>query len=318
MSESDAEAAVPHLRPLGIGEILDVALKIVWRNAGTLVRIVFFVVFPVQVLTTLIEWSAVPSGFDKGTGTVSGRDAATLAAGIGVSVLMQILAVVLASAACYRAIGSAYLGERTRWVDSLRFALSRLHSILWVLLLTALAVGIGWIFCVVPGVILGVYFSLAVPVLLTERVKGRRALGRSRALVRRSWWRVFAVLLLGGILAWIVNLIVGGLVGAVTSFNTTPTDFVSAVGSVVSGTAGQLVSTPLIAAFVTVLYFDLRVRKEAFDLQLLAENIGVAPPPGWAPPADVRPPLPGGTIGVDQPPFWPPPPGWTPGSGDAS
>jgi hypothetical protein len=57
------------------------------------------------------------------------------------------------------------------------------------------------------------------------------------------------------------------------------------------------------------------VRKEAFDLQLLAQNIGVEPPPGWAPPTDVRPPTPGGTVGGEQPPFWPPPPGWKPGGG---
>src|SRR5204863_4830417 len=72
----------------------------------------------------------------------------------------------------------------------------------------------------------------------------------------------------------------------------------------VAGTAGALVSTPFSASYHTVLYFDLRVRKEAFDLQLLASRLGVEPPPGWEPPP-VTPPGP-----ASQPPYWPPPPGW--------
>ena len=79
----------------------------------------------------------------------------------------------------------------------------------------------------------------------------------------------------------------------------------------VAGTAGALVSTPFSAAYHTVLYFDLRVRKEAFDLQLLAQRIGVDPPAG----AHLGPAAPVDETGGDQPPFWPPPPGWKPQSG---
>ena len=68
---------------------------------------------------------------------------------------------------------------------------------------------------------------------------------------------------------------------------------------------------------MTVLYFDLRVRKEGFDLQLLAERIGLAPRPA----GEYRPP-PTATLGPapvfsgegEKPPFWPPPPGWKPAS----
>src|SRR5205823_8796338 len=47
-------ASAPQLRPLGIGEILDVSLKIVWRNAGTLIRVVIFVVLPVQIVSAVL------------------------------------------------------------------------------------------------------------------------------------------------------------------------------------------------------------------------------------------------------------------------
>jgi hypothetical protein len=63
-----------------------------------------------------------------------------------------------------------------------------------------------------------------------------------------------------------------------------------------------------------VLYFDLRVRKEGFELELLAQRVGIAPPEGTTfAPSPIPPPPP--VLGDDQPPFWPPPPGWRPGGG---
>ena len=52
----------PALRPLGIGEILDVGIKIYWRNAWTLFRIVLFVVLPTQIVVNLIQISSLPAG----------------------------------------------------------------------------------------------------------------------------------------------------------------------------------------------------------------------------------------------------------------
>jgi hypothetical protein len=300
------ETDAPHLRPLGIGEVLDVALKIVWRNAATLFKIVVFVVFPVQVISAIVQLSAIPDQDE----VVENTDIAALIGAFSVTGILGWVASTLAAGACFRAIASAYLGERTDWRPSLEFALRRLHSIVWVTLLAGLAAVLGLVACVIPGVYLWVVFSLAVPVLLTEDKRGTKALGRSRNLVRGYWWRVFAIVLLGTILAGILGAVVEGLVGAASGFDTTPTDATSAVLSVVAGTVSDVLTTPFIAAFVTVLYFDLRVRKEAFDLQLLAERIGVEPPAGGlGPRPDDRPQFADG----EQPPFWPPPPGWKPG-----
>src|SRR4051794_4374943 len=121
------------LRPLGIGEILDVAMKIVWRNAGTLVRAVVVVVLPIQVLSTVILLSALPDDVNATPGffntvtpesdtVLSGSDFAALAAGFGTTAVLGFLGGLLAAGACYRAIASAYLGDATGWRDSLRYA----------------------------------------------------------------------------------------------------------------------------------------------------------------------------------------------------
>ncbi len=87
-------------------------------------------------------------------------------------------------------------------------------------------------------------------------------------------------------------------------------------GNTIAGTLSRVVTTPFTAAFVTVLYFDLRVRKEAFDLQrCLASEAGRRVPRGMDPPTLGTGLLP--TYGtVASSPFWPPPPGWTPTPGE--
>jgi hypothetical protein len=318
-------ASAPQLRPLGIGEVLDVALKIVWRNAATLVRVVVFVVFPVQVLTGVLAASASPASLNSG-GTfgandrISSNDVKAVVAFAVVAGVLGFLSSTLASGACFRAVASAYLGERTGWRASLAYALRHLHSIIWVSVLGALVAGLGVILCIIPGVYLWVTFTVAIPVLLTEGVRGRHALGRSRALVRDYWWRTFAVVLLGTVLTSILGGAINGAIVGVTSIQSGDNSFAAVVLSILAGTVSSVLTTPIIAAFITVLYVDLRVRKEAFDLQLLAQRIGVEPPAGTAlAPAAPVDDAPGDVAPGEEPPFWPPPPGWKPrgGGGDS-
>ncbi len=312
------------LRPLGIGEVLDVALKIVWRNAGTLVRVVVFVVLPVQIVLALLALSVRPDSLSSGTSfTVQSQpgQAPVLTSsdvkafvGYGLAVVvLSLLSSTLASAACFRAIASAYLGEKTDWRSSLGYALRHLHSVILVTVLAALAAGFGALLCVLPGIYWGIAFSLAVPVLLTEGKRGRKALGRSKSLVKNYWWRVAGIVFLGYLLSAILSGAIQGAVVGLTSVGSGDSSFTGVVVSVVAGTGSKLVTTPFVAAFVIVVYFDLRVRKEAFDLQLLAERIGVEPPEG----ALLQQPAPVGPFELsgDQPPFWPPPPGWKPRGG---
>jgi hypothetical protein len=88
----------------------------------------------------------------------------------------------------------------------------------------------------------------------------------------------------------------------------------------VVGVASSVITTPFMAAVLVLIYFDLRVRKEGFDLEVLAQGVGgsvpaggwAVPPPsgGWPPPAAPWPP--------PQAPHPPPPPpspgGWPPPS----
>jgi hypothetical protein len=310
-------SAVPQLRPLGIGEILDVAIKITTRHWWTLARVVLVVVVPVQVLSALIDLSA-SEGLVTGDGVLEDDEVGPFVAAVASSVVLGLLAQTVATGACFKTVADAYLGRVPSWRRSLAETFRRLHSIVWVSILVYVLGFLGLLALIIPGIWLFISWTVAVPALLTEGVKGRRALGRSFRLVRGFWWRTFAIVLVSLILAGIVEAaITGALTGLVF---TSDSDLVAVVATGLASLLAGALTTPFVAAVTIVLYVDLRVRKEGFDLALLAARFGEpvgepaageslipAPPPPRAP---WQPRTAGG--GGSTPPYWPPPPGWRP------
>jgi hypothetical protein len=303
----------PRLRPLGIGEILDVAIKIYFRHAGTFLRIIVFVVLPAQALqaVVLVSAGAQQDNFSFNTSTNVGTvDTETFAAGYAIVLLVSLFSSAIANGACFKAVADAYLEGAPDWKSSLKYAARRLHSIIWISILGGILSLLGLIALLVGAVYLWVGFTVAVPVLLTEGVKGSKALRRSLHLIRGRWWPTFGLVLIGGILASVIGGIVGGLAQAFSLTAGGDQSVAEIVVLTVSGTVAAMVTTPFKAAFTTVLYFDLRVRKEGFDLQLLAKQLGIDVREGVT---GLLPPPPGPPAGGEQPPYWPPPPGWKPG-----
>jgi hypothetical protein len=312
--------SVTQLRPLGVGEILDVAITIYRRNFRTLLTLVFVVVAPFEIVSALIQASALPSDSfltETTPGTVEiDHDFWVGIAGFAAAGVLSFIAGLVATGACFKAIADGYLGEKAEWRPALGYAARRLHSILWVTFLGTFLAALASILLVIPGIYLYIAFAVAIPVLLTEGRKGRHALGRSRQLVKGRWWGTFGVVVLGGILVSIVQGALVGLAAVVTTVDTANPTLPSFLANTTASVLASALATPLSAAFVTVLYFDLRVRKEAFDLQLLAEQIGVEPGEGASPAArfEQQAPRREDFDADDQPPYWPPPPGWKPRS----
>ncbi len=315
-----AQASAPQLRPLGIGEILDVGIKIYLRNALTLFKIVVFVVLPAQILVNVVEISSLPNGFTEGSGspfggsisgegTVTRHDLEVFLVGYIAAFVIQVVAARFAQAGCFRAVADAYLGEEVKWRSSLGFALRRLPAILWLSLLSFVFILLGSAFCLIPGIYLYVAFTVAVPVLLVEGAGSWSSLWRSRRLVEGRWWGTCGVAVVGYLLVTIVSAALTGLVVGVAFANPARNTVTGFVLNTLAATVGSMIATPAAAAFITVLYIDLRVRKEGFDLLLLARRLGVERAPDQELPSFIPEPPPTGI----QPPFWPPPPGWEPG-----
>src|SRR3954464_1014511 len=174
--------APPELRPLRVGEILDVSINIFTKNFLTFLKIVLVVVVPVQIITVLIQVSTVSDpdllpkfGSTNNGGTISHDDVPAYLGGQVVILVLTLILYAIATAACFKAVGDAYLGTRPDWRSSLRFAVRRFHSVLWVAVLVYVASTLGLIGLIVGGIWLWFSFVVAVPALLFEGLKGTKA-----------------------------------------------------------------------------------------------------------------------------------------------
>jgi len=313
----------PRLRPLSVGEILDVSIKVCLANWRTLLKTVLIVVVPLQILSTLLTADYTVSQVDfsatePATAEETFDELNQYIGGLVITTILQVAAILLASAACLRAIAQSYLGEQSDWRSSLAFALRRAGPLLWLGLLYGLGVVLGTVLLIVPGVWLFIAWAFAMPALLVENVRGPKALGRSFGLVKGRWWRTFGVILLGYLLAGITSSIVQAIF-YVGIFFDSGNDTLVLVLSALAGIVGLLITTPIQSALLAVIYFDLRVRKEGFDLELLARGIGGQAPADadadlWPAPAapytsDADAPWRVAPDGGAPPPAPPPPPG---------
>jgi hypothetical protein len=253
------------LRPLSVGEILDVAFGLYRRHFATLAVIVMICSGAPLLLNLFIQASGgyFANGF--------------------LSVAYLVLAVVLSSigtAATVFVVSESYLGRVIGPSDALRRAQPFVGRLIVYSILFALAVGLGFLLLVVPGVILVCGLILTTPVLVLEATPdATAAMGRSWALSKGARLRMFAICLVVAVLVY-VPMTALGVAAAIV---------LPKAGAGLSATSGAawlvvLALTSLVQMFVmpffycaiTVAYYDLRVRKEAFDLEVLATTLQAA------------------------------------------
>jgi hypothetical protein len=262
------------LQPLRIGESIDAAIKLYRSQAVALWKAVAIVIVPLQVVQVIVTRVSLPSDVfvhDGSLYTFSGNGTAGTGGTVALILVgfLGLLGSLLATGAVFKLLLDAYLGRTPDWRESLAFARPRVGGLLWLGILTVVIVVIGFVLIIVPGIWLLVSFAVAVPALMQEDVRGLAALRRSRMLVRGHWWLTFARVLVAIIIAVLALAVLGAILkGIVDGITTNVTLFLSINGLV--NAIATIVYTPFVAAVTTVIYIDLRVRKEALDLELLA------------------------------------------------
>jgi hypothetical protein len=270
------------LRPLGLGEILDDIFRVYRRHFGLLCGIALALSLPTFVVQ-LLNGSPDQYGF---VATILGSIAnpAALAGQrppsppnlglVGLTYLVIVVIVPFTMGAVTWAAIALVLGNPV----SVRSALLGVARRYWTLLgLALLYVVVSPLFLCLPVLVwLMVRWAVAVPAALAEGIGPVRALGRSWALTRGHWWRLFGILL-------IAYLLVAAVQGALGVFAFPLAIVVPFVPQVVRGaivlcvtTAAQVLVLPVLYLCLVLLYFDLRIRHEHFDLDQLARQAGAS------------------------------------------
>ncbi len=310
--------ATASLRPLSIGEILDAALKVVIRHWKPLMLAVIVPILPLTILSVLLTASLETdlSQFET-SGDPSDIEASFwVSAGLGS--LVSYLTTFIVQAVCFKAVADAWLGAEPSAGRSWRFALQRTFALLAMVSLMLVTFLLGLIACGIPTIWLSVMWSVATAALLFERLGPVKALGRSFALLKQRFWATLLLLIITTLLTFFVTAVVQGIPSGLTTVLAPDNEIATAVTDIIFGTIGSAMVLPISAAVFAILYFDQRVRKEGFDVQLLAEGLGAAYDPNAPIPAPLRPDPnaapPQGWAPQPPPGYWqpPPPPGWQP------
>lgn len=300
------------LRPLGLGELLDGGITLIRRYPRPTLGLAAGVSAVGTVLSVLVLLtSRVPSfsSFGAGARDFSSRSSfgsaftgvgpvlTKLVTGLAGLVLAGIIAAVVG-----KAVLGLLVGLREVWAQ----VRGRLVSLLGLVLLTALlvagvvgvGVGVAAVAIAVAGgagavlgvpvalaavgfaVYLYVGFALAPTVLILERAGIRESLRRSRLLVRRSWWRLFGILLLAGVITATVAAVVQLpflAVGAAITFTGGRSALALLIATQIGAGLAQVLVAPFTAGLRGLLYVDQRMRKEGLDLTLQARAMSREP-----------------------------------------
>lgn len=290
------------LRPLGLGELLDGAIKIVRRYPRPTLGLSAAIAVVVTLLNVLFVLLLDRGLVQNSDGSTSlSAVSATLGASLPGTVV-GFLANLVLTGALVAVVGKAVLGQPAPAAEVWAAVRPRLRSLLGLSLLTGFLVLLpivvgGGLLAVLggglggPGIAVGVplaligmgltvhlyvRLALAAPALVLEKAGVTTALRRSAVLVKGSWWRVFGVLLLASTIAAVLGAIIGlpvSIVAILMAGGRTASSWSLVAQHVGAGIVSVLVA-PFSAGVRALLYVDRRMRAEGLDLALQAAVSG--------------------------------------------
>jgi hypothetical protein len=306
------------LRPMSTGELLDRTFALYRKNFKLFVGIA--AVGPAAYLVfQLLTVSSV--GLPAATGRAGAFAGASFGIGMLAGVMIMLAGTAIAHAATVKAVAAVHLGLPITIGGAYKSLKGKLWRILGVFLcmillavLAAMVAGIaialvigiftalgfvgraqagrassivtfiiGFSTIIIIAVFIAVVwirYALAIAACVVENLGVIKSLKRSSALSKGNRFRVFVVYVVLFILALILNLALGGLAGGLSVLipNLVARLIVVYVASFVAGS----LTGPLVTIGIALVYYDERVRKEAFDLQWMMASLDAPASPAPA------------------------------------
>jgi hypothetical protein len=241
----------------GLGDILSAAFDVYKANAAKLIGIVAIVVVPLSLIGALLTKVAFKTNCSEvqgAFGNIKVCEPRSVAVVATVGVLGIALAFIMSfvvQAAIARAAGEATVGDPVDANESYRWGFRHLGNVLWISLLAGLAIFVGLLLFVIPGIIIAIFLTVVIPALLFENKRGTESLSRSWNLVKGHFWHVLGVVIVTGLITGIVSGIFNALGGSNWFLYW------------IMDSIARIITVPFSALVSVILYLDLRARSEA-------------------------------------------------------
>ncbi len=183
--------------------------------------------------------------------------------------LVDIVAGTFISGFMINVVSQKYLGKKVSAKHYIFKNFALLLPLLGLSLLVAILIGLSAILLIVPGIIVCVGLSLSTQAFVIERTSIIKSLKRSWGLLKTRKWLIFTQLLILKILLCIVLMAMMPLIVL----------FIPDSHSVIVIYAVSFLLEPIIPCVLVVIYFNLRIEKEGFNVEHLAGQFSLSHDP---------------------------------------
>lgn len=149
--------------------------------------------------------------------------------------------------------------------SAIAVGLRRLPAVILGCVINGLAITIGFILLIIPGVYLFGKMPLWMAAVFVEDVGAMEGLRRSWRLTRGRWWRGAVIITVAVIMIYVFALafgLVAGAIGALAHLGITGREVINQLFQV----ASNMIVLPMFASILIVMYHDFKLRDEGGDL----------------------------------------------------
>lgn len=276
------------LRPLSLGEILDRTFTLYRRNFLLFLGITAIphlltlgLSIAQVVFTTLPATHRTPSAQQFQTQQVWTSVGVFGVLGSLVAIVIYLVVYLFSQGATVYAVSDLYLGRTATIGGSLKRMWGQLANLFGVTILNGLAVAGATILLIIPGIYVACRLLTCVPAALLEDLGARDSLGRSWELTRDNVGRSFLIyvlyfsILYGILMVFMIPFSIMVAMSAKDPSMLRASMILMQLGSFVA----EVLVGPFLLIATSVFYYDLRVKKEAFDLQMMMNPMTAGIPP---------------------------------------
>jgi hypothetical protein len=285
--------ATADLRPMSLGEVLDRTFTLYkqnfWLFAG-IMCVPMLLLFIAQVGIAGFGFVARTAG--RAPGAAVGL-AFSVLAGMMVILLVYLVMIGVAQAATIFAVSDLYLGRTPTIREAFGKVRGKILRTIGVILLAGLIVVVGLIALVIPGIILMCRTGVAVPAAMLEDKYAGEAVSRSMDLTKGYAMQMFLIFLLTWVLAIVAMMVFQYpfmILTAMQAARHHAVPFAYLMLQYLASFVSSVLVGPIATIAFSLMYYNLRVRKEAFDLQHLIASLPACSQP--------LPPVPGAPSAV--------------------
>lgn len=235
--------------PMTVGQILDKSVNFSFKNIlwisiiGVLISTPEFVIQYSMPNASLLSWNRLIFG------------------------LMSLMAAPFLAGLVAQLLGESFLGNEISYTEAFKKTLKKIIPLILLQILSVLSTVIGIFLLVIPGVIVICATACSVPAMMLENLSPTKAFDRSWKLSKNSRMRIFGYFCIFTCITLLVQ-------GVARLLGNLPIDPIYKLGFSAITTAA---SSGIWPAITTLLFLDLRIRKEAMDLDMEASTLVVEP-----------------------------------------